>query len=317
MKETCLLNVYSYKTADGRYFHTHGSLNATPTLDMLGLPHHRLDLEGNIEGCKDVYRAAVAEKDSVSLEAEANERWLQPGVICRTVEEYAATPHGKLNIEESLYAIYKTHEQLPRTPWPPSRTPGAPLAGIKVLDLTKVIAGPTITRVLALMGADVLRVSTDTQPEAVPFIADGQIGKRDTDINLKTPEGKVQFENLLQEADVVVSSYRPGVFERMGLGRNWVHELARRRGKGVVYCRENCYGWSGEWSGRAGYQQISDCVRFEVHLSIQTHETDSSPGYWSSLGTRALPWTRRASHAAATQFRLAVSYKADFPGVTS
>ncbi|KAF2430810.1 CoA-transferase family III [Tothia fuscella] len=251
-----------YKTSDNRYFHLHGSLNATPTLHMLDLPEHRLELQGieHIGAIKDIYRAIVAKRDSRSLEVEANERWLQPGATCRTVEEYAATPHGELNIEEPLYKIYKSQEQIPPTPWPHSQKKGRPLAGIKVLDLTKVIAGPTVTRVLALMGAEVLRISTDTQPDALPFIADGQLGKRDADINLKTPEGKRQLDDLLKEADVVVNSYRPGVFDKLGLGRSWAHELARRRGKGIVYCRENCYGWSGEWSGRAGYQPISDCV---------------------------------------------------------
>jgi hypothetical protein len=259
---------------------------------MLDLPEHRPDLQGSehIEAIKDIYRAVVAKRVSMSLEVEANERWLQPGATCRTVDEYAATPHGRLNIEEPLYKIYKSQEQLPPTPWPHSQMRGRPLAGIRVLDLTKVIAGPTVTRVLALMGADVLRVSTDTQPDALPFIADGQLGKRDVNINLKTPEGKRQLDDLLKEADVVVNSYRPGVFDRMGLGRNWAHELARRRGKGIVYCRENCYGWSGEWSGRAGYQPISDCVSCEANPLLNL-QADRLLGHGGVLGTRKVPGT--------------------------
>jgi hypothetical protein len=237
---------------------------------MLDLPQHRPDLEGpeHIPAIKDIYRAIVASRDSLSLDIEVNERWLMPGGTCRTVDEYAATPHGRLNVQEPLYQINKVHDQLLPTSWPASDSPtsGRPLAGIKVLDLTKVIAGPTVTRVLAMMGADVLRVSTDTQPDAVPFIADGQLGKRDVNINLKTPEGKRQLDELLQGADVVVNSYRPGVSDRLGHGRDWAHELARRRGKGLVYCRENCYGWKGEWSHRAGYQPISDCVSLATWL---------------------------------------------------
>lgn len=260
--QICSLTGLRYKTIDNRYFHLHGSLDATPTLNMLSLPEHRPDLQGNehIEAIKDIYRTVVAKKDSMSLEIETNERWLQPGATCRTVDEYAATPHGRMNIEEPLYKVYKYQEQLPPSSWPHSQMIGRPLAGIKVLDMTKVIAGPTVTRILALMGADVLRVSTDTQPDALPFIADGQIGKRDVNINIKSPEGKRQLDDLLKEADVVVNSHRPGAFDRLGLGRNWAHELARRRGKGIVYCRLNCYGWRGEWSDRAGYQPISDCV---------------------------------------------------------
>ncbi|KAF2167344.1 hypothetical protein M409DRAFT_33832, partial [Zasmidium cellare ATCC 36951] len=261
MRETYRTHLSNiYKAADGKFYHLHGSLNADPTLTMLGLPLHRPDLQGNIEGTKDVYRAAVAARDSLSLEIEANDRWRQPGVTCLTADEFAETPHGKVNIQDPLYKISTANEHLPPVAWPKVKTTDRPLAGIKVLDLTKVIAGPTITRVLALMGAEVLRVSAEAQPEALIFISDGQIGKRDTDINIKTAEGRSQLNKLLEEADVVVCSYRPGTFEKFGLGRNWAHEVARRRGKGLVYCRENCYGWNGEWSHRAGYQQISDCV---------------------------------------------------------
>jgi hypothetical protein len=233
----------------------------------------------------------VAKRDSLALEVEANDRYLMPGGTCRTTDEYAATPHGRLNIEEPLYKIYKVQEQLPLTPWPETNSQGSglrPLAGIKVLDLTKVIAGPTVTRVLAMMGAEVLRVSTITQPEAILFIADGQLGKRDVDINLKTPQGRLQLDELLKDADVVVSSYRPGVAERLGFGRSWVQELARRRGKGVVYCRENCYGWKGEWSGRAGYQPISDCVSSPKSSLASLHLTDFL-GHGRVLGARQIP----------------------------
>lgn len=234
---------------------------------MLGLPQHRLDLQGadHQDAIKNIYKAAMATRDSQSLEIEVNERWRQPGVTCLTTDEYAATSHGKSSIREPLYRIHEVHKQLVPVAWPAREAPSAcpdhlPLAGIKVLDLTKVIAGPTITRVLALMGADVLRISSATQPDASFALYDGQLGKRDTDLNLKTVEARARFETLLQEADVVVDGYRPGALERLGFGRDWIQELARRRGKGVVYCRENCYGWAGEWSSRAGYQQISDCV---------------------------------------------------------
>ncbi|OAL22848.1 hypothetical protein AYO22_06756 [Fonsecaea multimorphosa] len=252
----------TYKTADGRYFQLHGSLDTTPVLHMLGLAQNRPDLEGAQfrEKSKEVYRAAVAEKDSASLEIEVNERWRQPGVTCLTLQEYAETSHGQSNIQEPLYTIDVVHDSLPPVGWPDKERHLGPLAGIKVLDLTKVIAGPTITRILALLGADVLRVSTNTKPDAGFALYDGQLGKRDTDLDLKTRQGKASFTALLKDADVVVDGYRPGVLERLGFSSTWIQELARRRGKGIIYCRENCYGWKGEWSSRAGYQQISDCV---------------------------------------------------------
>ncbi|KIW95863.1 uncharacterized protein Z519_02927 [Cladophialophora bantiana CBS 173.52] len=251
-----------YKTADGRYFQLHGSLNTTPVLDMLDLPQHRFDLQGSDHrrAVKDIYKAAIANMDSASLDVEVNERWRQPGVTCLTVDEFAATVHGRCSIQEPLYNIYKVHETLQPVAWPKAEAQQGPLAGIRVLDLTKVVAGPTITRVLALLGADVLRISSNTQPDAAFALFDGQLGKRDANLNLKTAQGKARFETLLKDADVVVDGYRPGVLERLGFGPRWAQELARRRGRGMVYCRENCYGWVGEWSSRCGYQQISDCV---------------------------------------------------------
>ncbi|CAF0843859.1 unnamed protein product [Rotaria sp. Silwood1] len=66
--------------------------------------------------------------------------------------------------------------------------------------------------------------------------------------------------HILAEADVILDGYRPGCMERLGFGRQAVHEMALKRGKGIVYARENCYGWAGPWSLRSGWQQISDCV---------------------------------------------------------
>jgi crotonobetainyl-CoA:carnitine CoA-transferase CaiB-like acyl-CoA transferase len=130
-----------------------------------------------------------------------------------------------------------------------------------VLDLTRVIAGPTISKILALLGADVLRVSSQNIPEATVLMFDTQVGKRDVDLNLKSAEGKIKFRELLENSDVILDGFRPGALERLGFGQRMVHEIARRRGRGVVYARENTYGWRGEWRDRCGYQQISDCVR--------------------------------------------------------
>lgn len=231
-------------------------------LTMLDLPQHRPDLEGrqHREAVKDVYRKAIGARDGIPLEIEVNERYRQPGVLCLKVDEYAKTPHGKLSIQDPLYSIKSVNETIPPTPWPAQGKTGRPLEGIKVLDLTKVVAGPTITRILALMGADVLRISTSQKADAAFILYDGQMGKRDTELNLKSAEGRAAFEKLLKEADVVVDGFRPGVLDRLGFGRIWAQELARQREKGLIYARENCYGWNGEWSHRAGYQQISDCV---------------------------------------------------------
>ncbi|KAK5044467.1 hypothetical protein LTR84_010748 [Exophiala bonariae] len=251
-----------YKARDGRFYHLHGGLNQTAILDMLGLPQTRPDLSAkDAVIIKEIYAKAIAQHDSRWLDLEANEFWRQAGTICYTAEEFRQTPHGNASANSPLYEIYNVQEDLPATAWPPAQAhKKKPLTGIKVLDLTRVIAGPTISKTLALLGADVLRISSKTVPEPSSIIFDMQIGKRDTSLNLKSKEGKLAFRTLVEEADVIIDGYRPGALERMGFGRKWVHEMARRRGKGIVYARENCYGWVGEWSHRSGWQQISDCV---------------------------------------------------------
>jgi len=256
-----------YKTADGRYYQLHGSLNTTATLNMLKMPQHRHDLTAaDAAEIKGLYKAEVAKYDSAWLDLEANEFWRQAGTICYTPEEFKQTPHGKVSFNSPLYEIHNTQGQLPALGWPSAGdgNKNRPLTGIRVLDLTRVIAGPTISKVLALLGAEVLRISSRTVPEPSSLIFDMQIGKRDTSLDLKTTEGKLAFRALVEEADVIVDGYRPGALERLGFGQAMVQELARRRNRGLIYARENCYGWVGEWSHRSGWQQVSDCVS-DVH----------------------------------------------------
>jgi crotonobetainyl-CoA:carnitine CoA-transferase CaiB-like acyl-CoA transferase len=149
---------------------------------------------------------------------------------------------------------------------PPTKFPCSPegnhkiLNGIKVLELCRIIAGPTITRILAEYGADVLKITSPNLSDVPFFQVDGNMGKHAADLDLKTAEGRVEFEKLLADVDVFVDGYRPGALEKLGYGPEKLAELAERRGKGIVYVNENCFGYKGEWAGRPGWQQIADCV---------------------------------------------------------
>jgi crotonobetainyl-CoA:carnitine CoA-transferase CaiB-like acyl-CoA transferase len=134
------------------------------------------------------------------------------------------------------------------------------LAGVKVLELCCVIAGPVIGRTLAEYGADVLKVTTASVPDVPFFQVDGNMGKRTVDINLKTDEGRRQFEELLADADVLIDGYRPGVLPKLEYSLEVMAAMAEKRGKGIIYVDENCFGHDGEWSGRPGWQQIADSV---------------------------------------------------------
>lgn len=140
------------------------------------------------------------------------------------------------------------------------------LSGVKVLELCRIIAGPIVTRILGEYGADVLKITSPNLSDVPFFQVDGNMGKHAADLDLKTPEGRAAFEELVADVDIVVDGYRPGALEKLGYGATFMTELARKRGKGVVYVNENCFGYVGEWAHRPGWQQIADCVRLSLPL---------------------------------------------------
>lgn len=129
---------------------------------------------------------------------------------------------------------------------------GPPMAGVRVLDLTRVIAGPVATRTLGLLGADVLRIDSPGLPESDDAYADTGFGKRSALLDLGEAGDRAVFDGLLAGADVVVSGYRPGALERYGLG---AEELLARR-PGLVVAELCAWGWRGPWAGRRGFDSL-------------------------------------------------------------
>ncbi|KAI0536516.1 CoA-transferase family III domain-containing protein [Xylaria digitata] len=249
-----------YPTRDGRWFHLHGGLDSDKSLRMLGLPP-RLNVADEMEVIRRL-EENVVRFNAQWLDAEANEYWRQAGGVCLTPEEYRNTEQGRAVASEPLYTVEEfPSEALPPAPWPEvPTTTFRPLEGIKLVDLTRAIAGPTIARLAALFGATVVRVSNMELPDLGIVLFESNLGKRDAHLNLKTEDGRKALRDLIQDADVVLDGYRPGALERLGFGPTYVREIAKRRGKGIVYARENCYGWKGPWKHRSGWQQISDAV---------------------------------------------------------
>lgn len=264
-----------YKTKDEQFFHIHGSLEATTTLNMIGLEGHRPELTDYQEIIKTI-EGKVQKFTAAELETMNAER-RQAGVTAYKYEDFIKTPH--VSAHQSLRKSPSNHLQgqsnVKESPWsvtplkgtiPPTKFPSAPagnhriLKGIKVLELCRIIAGPTITRILAEYGADVLKITSPNLSDVPFFQVDGNMGKHAADLDLKTAEGKAGFEKLLADVDVFVDGYRPGALEKLGYGPDKLAELAEKRGKGIVYVNENCYGYKGEWAGRPGWQQIADCV---------------------------------------------------------
>ncbi|HAM58079.1 MAG TPA: formyl-CoA transferase, partial [Candidatus Rokubacteria bacterium] len=138
-----------------------------------------------------------------------------------------------------------------------------PLAGIRVVDLTRVLAGPFCSMALADMGAEVIKVEEpgkgdDTRGwppfaggEATYFMAVNR-GKKSLTLNLKAPEGQDILRRLIRRADVLLENFRPGTMERLGFG--W--ERLRVENPRLVYCSISGFGESGPEASRPGYDLI-------------------------------------------------------------
>jgi crotonobetainyl-CoA:carnitine CoA-transferase CaiB-like acyl-CoA transferase len=142
-----------------------------------------------------------------------------------------------------------------------------PLAGIRVLDLTNVLAGPFCGHLLAHLGAEVIKIEppeggdlarqlgADAELNArgmgVSFLAQNA-GKKSVALNLKDPGDKAAFLRLVESADVLVENFRPGVMARLGLG----HEVLRGLNPRLIYCAISGFGQTGAWAGRPAYDQI-------------------------------------------------------------
>ncbi|CAG7925858.1 unnamed protein product [Penicillium olsonii] len=250
-------NLYKTKIP-GEFFHIHGSLEATKTLEMIGLQGHRPDLTDYEEIIK-VIEEKTQQYTAAELE-EMNKERRQAGVTAYKYEDFIKTPHGKLNVAEPAWKVTQLPGDLPPTPFPANNENKKILQGVKVLEMCRIIAGPTVTRILAEYGADVLKITSPSLSDVPFFQVDGNMGKHAADLDLKSEAGRESFEKLLEDVDVIVDGYRPGALDKLGYGAEAMAALAQKRGKGIVYVNENCFGYDGEWAGRAGWQQIADSV---------------------------------------------------------
>ena len=262
-----------YQCRDGKFFNLHGSMDARPTLDSIGLPRD-IDVEGFDEGVK-VIQDAVGEIDSEELQHRCSDVHRQAGTICYSVDEFNASEHGQANKNVGLWEIYdQPNTEQSASWWPsvPSTSLHRPLAGLKVVDLTRVIAAPAVTRGLAELGASVMRCTSPNLPDVSSFHPDLNWGKWNCSIDLKDPSDREKLKALILDADVVVQGYRPGVLDKYGFGQEDIISMCAHRSRGIISVRENCYGWHGPWQNRSGWQQISDA------------NVGTSTGYGRALG---------------------------------
>src|ERR1700704_5749528 len=165
--------------------------------------------------------------------------------MMRSHEEWSDLPHAKALAALPPVRIEKIGEAAPK-PWPAG---DRPLAGVRVLDLSRVIAGPVAGRTLAVHGADVLLISSPNLP-AIPWLTiDTGRGKLTSFADLKTGQGREVLRGLLVQADIFSQGYRPTSIAALGFSP----EDAGRISPGIVYVSLSAYGHAGPWAGRRGF----------------------------------------------------------------
>lgn len=212
-------------------------------------PHHKVAALRalNCTAARAIVAALIETQSASELESAIV---AESGCAARlmSLDDWRAHPQGRAVNSEPLIAW--TQHGVGDTTWslgPKSR----PLAGLKVLDLTRVLAGPICTRTLAGFGADVLRIDPPGWGEAL-VETEVTPGKSLATLNLKTSADRDTFLSLLKDADVLVHGYRKDALDMLGLGE----DIRRAVNPGLINVALNAYGWTGPWSERRGFDSL-------------------------------------------------------------
>lgn len=227
-----------YKTGDGGYVRLHTNF-----------PHHR-DNVCRVLNCKperEAVQAALLQWEGVAFETAAYNAGAVVSFM-RSREQWLALPQAKALETLPLISIERIGEAPPR-PW---RGGDRPLSGLRVLDLSRVIAGPVAGRTLAAHGADVMLLSSPKLPSIPWLVIDTGRGKLSCFADLKTDEGRSAMRTLLAQADVVSQGYRPQSLAALG----FAPRDAALLNPGIVYVSLSAYGHVGPWADRRGFDSL-------------------------------------------------------------
>jgi crotonobetainyl-CoA:carnitine CoA-transferase CaiB-like acyl-CoA transferase len=266
-----------YKTRDQRYVRLHTNFR-----------HHR-DAVCKVLDCKperDDIQAALMQWDGEAFETAAYAGGCVVALM-RSHEQWAALPHAVAIAALPVITIEKIGEAAPR-PWPAGERP---LAGIRVLDLSRVIAAPVAGRTLAVHGADVMLVSGPDLP-AIPWLTiDTGRGKLSTFIELKSEQGREDMRQLLAGADIFSQGYRPRALANLGFSPQDAAQIS----PGIVYVSLSAYGHGGPWAERRGFDSLvqtatgfnhaeGEAAGIEGPKELPAQMLDHATGYLMALG---------------------------------
>jgi crotonobetainyl-CoA:carnitine CoA-transferase CaiB-like acyl-CoA transferase len=290
-----------YETRDGRWIQLHTNF-----------AHH---LQGvlNVLGCDNAHSAvaaAIRSWDGAALDQTLADAGLCAALI-RTPDEWAALDQAKAIARLPLFEIERIGDA-PAEPLPHGRA-DRPLAGVRVLDLSRIIAGPVAGRALAHHGAHVLLINGPHLPNIAPLVIDNGRGKRSAVLDLRAAAGCEALRGLAAGADVFLQAYRPGALAARGFGPG---ELARLR-PGIVYVSVSAYGHEGPWARRRGFDSLAQSASGiawteqqaaggaqPTHLPCQA--LDHATGYLAAFGAMTA-LTRRAVEGGSWHVRVSLA----------
>jgi len=224
--------------------------------------HHR-DAVCRVLGCaaeRDAVQAALRHWDGEAFETAA---YAEGGVVARmrSHDEWSALPQAKALAALPLISIEKIGEA-PARPW---ASGDRPLAGVRVLDLSRVIAGPVAGRTLAAHGAEVMLISGAELP-AIPWLTiDNGRGKLSAFLDLKTEPGRAGLRDLLAEADIFSQGYRPRALAELGFSPEAVAQIS----PGIIHVSLSAYGAAGPWAERRGFDSLVQCATGFNHAEAE------------------------------------------------
>lgn len=279
-------------------------------------PHHR---EGvlRILGCEPS-RAAVAAA-LLNWSAEQLESQLYAaglvGSAIRSTDQWQRHPHAGAISQLPLLEIQRIGDSAPE-PVGRDVDPDRPLSGVRVLDLSRVIAAPVAGRTLAQHGADVLAISAAHLPQVHQLLIDTGRGKRQAHLDLRQESDREQLLELVGQGDVFIQAYRPGGLAQKGFGPE---ALARVR-PGVIYVTLSAYGHVGPWAGRRGYDSLVQSATGIAHAEglaagldgpgkLPCQALDYATGYLAALGAM-VALDRRATEGGSWLVRVSLAQTA-------
>jgi crotonobetainyl-CoA:carnitine CoA-transferase CaiB-like acyl-CoA transferase len=235
-----VMGVYPAKNGRWSYLHCNFPNHRAAALGVLGVPED-----------KDAVRNAVANWDAFELE-EAIIAAKGAGGMVRTMVEWAGHPQAAAIASLPLMEIVKIGDS------PPEKLPEGdrPLSGVRVLDLTRVLAGPTCARTLAEHGADVLKITGPHLPNIGYQEYDTGHGKLSAHLDLREAKELETLRGLVRETDVFSQGYRPGTLGARGLSPE---ELAQLR-PGIVYVSLSAFSHIGPWASRRGFDTVVQTI---------------------------------------------------------